>query len=292
LGNSYDDWCLAQMAKALNKTDDYNYFMKRSYYYRNLFNSETSFFHPKDADGNFIQPFDYRFSGGPGAREYYDENNGWTYRWDVQHNVADLIKLMGGAEKFSQNLDATFREPLGKSKFEFYSFLPDNTGNVGQFSMANEPSLHIPYLYNYAGRPWETQKRIRQLLKYWFRNDLMGVPGDEDGGGMTAFVVFSSMGFYPVTPGSLSYNIGSPLFKNVKVRLGNGKAFEIIAKNCSEDNKYIQSAILNGKEWNKPWFNHSDIANGGSLMLIMGDKANKNWGSNLNDAPPSASSIQ
>jgi len=292
LGNSYDDWCLTQMAKALNKTDDYNYFMKRSYYYRNLFNSETSFFHPKDVDGNFIRPFDYRFSGGPGAREYYDENNGWTYRWDVQHNVADLIKLMGGAEKFSQNLDATFREPLGKSKFEFYSSLPDNTGNVGQFSMANEPSLHIPYLYNYAGQPWKTQKRIRQLLKYWFRNDLMGVPGDEDGGGMTAFVVFSSMGFYPVTPGSLTYNIGSPLFTDVKVRLGNGKVFEIVAKNCSEENKYIQSAILNGKIWNKPWFNHSEIANGGSLLLIMGDKANKNWGSNLDDAPPSASSIQ
>jgi predicted alpha-1,2-mannosidase len=288
LGNSYDDWCLSQMAKALHKTDDYTYFLKRSYCYRNLFNSETSFFHPKDADGNFIRPFDYRFSGGPGAREYYDENNGWTYRWDVQHNIADLVKLMGGAEKFTANLDATFREPLGKSKFEFYASLPDNTGNVGQFSMANEPSLHIPYLYNYAGEPWKTQKRIRQLLKYWFRNDLMGVPGDEDGGGMTAFVVFSSMGFYPVTPGSLSYNIGSPLFSDIKIKLGNGKLFEIIAKNCSADNKYIQSAMLNGKEWNKPWFSHSDIENGGMLVLIMGDKANTGWGSNPQDAPPSA----
>jgi len=291
LGNSYDDWCLAQMAKALKKTDDYNYFMKRSYYYRNLFNSETSFFHPKDADGNFIQPFDYRFSGGPGAREYYDENNGWTYRWDVQHNVADLIKLMGGAEKFTNNLDATFREPLGKSKFEFYSTLPDNTGNVGQFTMANEPSLHIPYLYNYAGQPWKTQKRIRQLLKYWFRNDLMGVPGDEDGGGMTAFVVFSSIGFYPVTPGSLSYNIGSPLFNDVKILLGNGKMFEIIAKNSSDRNQYIQSATLNGKVWNKPWFPQSEIANGGILILDMGEKAHKTWGSNLKDAPPSADSL-
>jgi predicted alpha-1,2-mannosidase len=292
LGNSYDVWCLAQMAKALNKMDDYNFFMKRSYNYRNLFNSETSFFHPRDAAGNFILPFDYRFSGGGGARDYYDENNGWTYRWDVQHNVADLIQLMGGAEKFANNLDATFREPLGKSKYDFYFTLPDNTGNVGQFTMANEPSLHIPYLYNYAGQPWKTQKRIRQLLKYWFRNDLMGVPGDEDGGGMTAFVVFSSIGFYPVTPGSSSYNIGSPLFKDVKVRLGNGKVFEVAAKNCSDENKYIQSATLNGNEWNKPWFNHSDIENGGSLVLIMGDKANKNWGSNLKDAPPSASPVQ
>jgi len=291
LGNCYDDWCLSQMAKALNKTDDYNYFLKRSYNYKNLFNAETSFFHPKDVDGNFIEPFDYRFSGGMGAREYYDENNGWTYRWDVQHNVADLIKLMGGAEKFSENLDATFREPLGKSKFEFYATLPDNTGNVGQFTMANEPSFHIPYLYNYAGQPWKTQKRIRQLLKYWFRNDLMGVPGDEDGGGMTAFVVFSSMGFYPVTPGSQSYNIGSPLFEKIKIQLGNGKVFEIIAKNCSERNKYIQSAMLNGKAWNKSWFNHSDIENGGLLFLEMGEKANKNWGNNLMDAPPSAVSV-
>jgi len=291
LGTCYDDWCLSQIAKQLNKTDDYQYFLKRSYNYRNLFNPETSFFHPKDAEGKFIEPFDYRFSGGPGAREYYDENNGWTFRWDVQHNVADLVKLMGGADKFARNLDATFREPLGKSKYDFYSSLPDHTGNVGQFSMANEPSFHIPYLYNYAGQPWKTQKRIRQLLRYWYRNDLMGVPGDEDGGGMTAFVVFSSMGFYPVTPGSMSYNIGSPLFNDVKVRLGNGKIFEIVAKNCSEENKYIQSALLNGKEWNKPWFNHSDIANGGSLILIMGNKANKNWGSNLEDAPPSATPI-
>lgn len=291
LGNSFDDWCLSQMAKALNKTDDYTKFLKRSYNYRNLFNAETSFFHPKDNAGNFIQPFDYRYSGGPGARLYYDENNGWVYRWDVQHNVSDLVSLMGGADKFVANLDATFREPLGKSKFDFYTTLPDHTGNVGQFSMANEPSLHIPYLYNYAGQPWKTQKRIRQLLKYWFRNDLMGVPGDEDGGGMSAFVVFSSMGFYPVTPGSFSYNIGSPLFSTVKIALGQGRYFEIDAVNCSDANKYIQSATLNGKTWNKPWFSHSDIQNGGKLVLIMGDKANTSWGADLKDVPPSAAPI-
>jgi predicted alpha-1,2-mannosidase len=154
--------------------------------------------------------------------------------------------------------------------------------------MANEPSLHIPYLYNYAGQPWETQKQIRKMLKLWFRNDLMGVPGDEDGGGMSAFVLFSAMGFYPVTPGTASYNIGSPLFSNVKIDLGNGKFFEISAQNVSDDNKYIQSATLNGKAWNKPWFSHSDIANGGKLVLIMGNKANKNWGSDLMNVPPSA----
>ncbi|MDR2914735.1 MAG: glycoside hydrolase family 92 protein [Tannerella sp.] len=288
LGTCYDDWCLAQIAKELGKEDDYHYFLNRSYNYRTLYNEETAFFHPKDKNGNFIQPFDYRFSGGQGARNYYDENNGWVYRWDVPHNPADLIKLMGSPEIFTNNLDQTFREPLGKGKYQFYAQLPDHTGNVGQFSMANEPSLHIPYLYNYAGQPWKTQKRIRTLLNQWVRNDLMGVPGDEDGGGTSAFVVFSAMGFYPVTPGSPTYNIGSPLFENVKIKLANGKTVEIEAKNCSAENKYIQSATLNGTELNQPWFNHKDIENGGTLVLVMGNKANKDWGSSLDNVPPSA----
>lgn len=291
LGTSYDDWCLAQIAKELGKEDDYRYFLKRSYNYRNLYNAETGFFHPKDKDGKFIEPFDYRFSGGMGAREYYDENNGWVYRWDVPHNPADLVELMGGARNFTDNMDRTFNEWLGKSKYEFYSTLPDHTGNVGQFSMANEPSMHIPYLYNYAGQPWMTQKRVRMLLKQWFRNDLMGMPGDEDGGGLTSFVIFSSMGFYPVTPGSPTYNIGSPLFSSIKMKLSNGKVFEIEAQNCSDENKYIQSATLNGKEWDKPWFSHSDIADGGKLVLVMGNRANKQWGASLANVPPSAESI-
>lgn len=288
LGTAYDEWCLSQIAKELGKTEDYEYFLKCSYNYRNLFNTETDFFHPKDNKGEFIMPFDYKFSGGQGARAYYGENNAWTYRWDVQHNIADLISLMGGREEFVRNLDATFAEPLGKSKFEFYAQLPDNTGNVGQFSMANEPSLHIPYLYNYAGQPWETQKLVRTLLNEWFRNDLMGVPGDEDGGGTSAFVVFSKMGFYPVTPGSPTYNIGSPVFTESIIKLANGKEFRIVAENCSEDNKYIQSAELNGKNWNKTWFSHDEIRNGGFLKLIMGNTANKLWGSSSDAVPPSA----
>ncbi|MGC1392442.1 MAG: GH92 family glycosyl hydrolase [Bacteroidales bacterium] len=291
LGTSYDEWCLSQIAKAIGKTDDYKLFLKRSYNYRNLFNPVTHFFHPKDSHGNFIEPFDYIFSGGKGARDYYDENNGWTYRWDVQHNIADLVSLMGGRIDFIRNLDSMFSEPLGKSKFDFYFQFPDQTGNVGQFTMANEPSLHIPYLYNYAGEPWKTQKRIRSLLNEWFRNDLMGVPGDEDGGGMSAFVVFSKMGFYPVTPGSGTYNIGSPAFENTIIQLGNGKEFKIVAKNCSQQNKYILSAKLNGKEWNKPWFSHDDIKDGGILELVMGDIANKEWGSDPKDVPPSAEVI-
>ena len=287
LGTAYDQWCLSLLAAHLGKTEEAEHYMKCAYNYRNVYNAATGFFHPKDRHGRWIEPFDYNFPGGMGAREYYGENNGWVYRWDVPHNVADLVQLMGGNEQFVANLDQTFAEPLGRSKYAFFAKLPDHTGNVGQFSMANEPSLHVPYLYNYAGQPWKTQKRIRQMLKTWFRNDLMGIPGDEDGGGMTAFVVFSSLGFYPVTPGSPSYNIGSPLFTDAKIVMSNGKVFEIEAKNASDTNKYIQSATLNGKEWNKPWFSHDDIKDGAKLVLVMGDRPNKAWGAGADAVPPS-----
>jgi len=289
LGTAYDQWCLSQIALELGKEKDADYYLRCSYNYRNVFNPETGFFHPKDEEGHFIPDLDYRYSGGLGARDYYDENNGYVYRWDVQHNIGDLVSLVGGNDKFCAALDQMFNEPLGKSKWEFYATLPDHTGNVGQFSMANEPCLHIPYLYNYAGQPWKTQKRIRTLLDQWFRNDLMGVPGDEDGGGMSAFVVFSQMGFYPVTPGSPTYNIGSPQFTYVKMDLGNGKTLEIKARNTSKENKYIQSARINGKPLNQAWFNHEDIAQGGTLEFEMGPVANKSWGTTL--PPPSATSI-
>lgn len=286
LGTAYDQWCLSQIAAELGKEDEAKHYLRESYNYRNLFNPDTRFFHPKDKDGKFIEPMDYRYDGGLGARDYYDENNGYIYRWDVQHNIGDLISMIGGDKVFTSALDSMFNEPLGMSKWQFYSFLPDHTGNVGMFSMANEPSLHIPYLYNYAGQPWKTQKRIRTLLNQWFRNDLMGVPGDEDGGGMSAFVVFSQMGFYPVTPGSPTYNIGSPVFTDVKIDLGNGNTFEVKANNASEENKYVQSARLNGKVLNQPWFQHSDIVQGGLLELEMGPRANKAWG--VGTPPPSA----
>ncbi len=292
LGTSYDDWCLSRIADYLGDTVAANHYRELALNYRNLFNPETKFFHPKNKDGKFIEPFDYNFHGGMGAREYYGENNGWVYRWDVQHNIADLIDLMGGNDAFNNELDRMFNEPLGRGKYAFYAKLPDHTGNVGQFSMANEPSLHIPYLYNYSGQPWKTQKRIRKLLKEWFRNDLMGVPGDEDGGGMTSFVVFSMIGLYPVTPGLPVYNIGSPIFEDTKIKLDNGNTFEILARNASDNNKYIQSAKLNGKTYDRPWISHDDIMAGGTLELVMGDRPNKEWGSNPASVPPSMKNIQ
>ena len=278
LGTSYDAWCMSVIADAVKQYPEGVAFRKASQFYRNLYNGTTGFFHPKDKDGNFIEPLDYSFSGGMGAREYYGENNAWVYRWDVQQDIPGLITLMGGPDAFIKKLDETFSTPLGRSKYEFYAMLPDHTGNVGQFSMANEPSLHIPYLYDYAGAPWKTQKRIRQLLRTWFRDDLMGVPGDEDGGGMTSFVVWSCLGLYPVTPGSAEYAIGSPVFPEAKVHLPGGKTFEIVAKGASEDNKYIQSATLNGEPLTRPFLSHDDVVKGGKLVFVMGDQPNKNWG--------------
>lgn len=286
LAASYDDWCIAQIAKHLGKNSDYEFFLKRAFNYRNLFNKETGFFHPKDKDGNFIEPFDYIFSGGIGARAYYDENNAWTYIWDVHHNIAGLIDLFGSRQRFIDKLDQLFVEDLKKPKWQYYALHPDATGNVGQYVMGNEPSFHIPYLYNYAGQPWKTQKRIRMLLESWFRNDLMGIPGDEDGGGMSAFVVFSQLGFYPVSPGIPVYTIGSPVFTQSSIKLQNGKSFTVIAEGASRENKYIQSATLNDRPLNKTWFTHGELLDGGTLKLVMGNRPNKKWG--IECPPPSA----
>lgn len=151
----------------------------------------------------------------------------------------------------------------------------DHTGNVGQFSMANEPSLHIPYLYAYAGKPWMTQKRVKELINQWFRSDLMGIPGDEDGGGMSAFVVFSMIGFYPVTPGLPVYTIGTPFFKEVTVQLSSGKTLKVTAPQVSKTNKYIQKAWLNDSPIDRAWITHEEIIQGGVLHFEMGDTPNK-----------------
>ena len=278
LGASYDDWAVAQLAKELNKNTEYDKFSKRADNYKSLWNSDQKFFLPKDDKGNWID-IDPAFDGGMGGRDYYDENNGWTYMWQTQHDIPGLINLMGGSKAFETRLDQLFRKGLGRAKYQFWNEFPDATGLVGQFSMGNEPSFHIPYLYNYAGAPWKTQKKIRFLLDLWFKDNVFGIPGDEDGGGMTAFVVFSSMGFYPVTPGLPVYSIGSPVFSKITISLPNNKKFTVIANKCSVQNKYIQSAKMNGKVLNDPTFTHEQLINGGMLELEMGPLPNKSWGS-------------
>jgi predicted alpha-1,2-mannosidase len=280
LGNSYDDWALGQLGKELGKKDA-EIFLSRGLNYKNLWHSEKQFFLPKDDKGNWIL-IDPKFDGGMGGREFYDENNGYTYLWQVQQDIPGLIQLMGGSDAFENRLDQLFHEGLGRSKYEFWSKFPDATGLVGQFSMGNEPSFHIPYLYNFSKSPWKTQKRIRFLLDAWFKDNIYGIPGDEDGGGMSAFVVFSSMGFYPVTPGLPVYTIGSPVFSKVTIDLPNKKQFRLTANNCSVANKYIQSAKLNGKLLDSPWFTHEQLVSGGHLELEMGSKPNKQWGLQVN----------
>ena len=287
LGHSYDDWALGQMAKELGYEDDYQYFNGESANYRNLYRPDKKLMWPRNADGEWID-IDPKFDGGPGGRDYYDENNAFTYQWQVQHDIHGLINLMGGREEFIKNLDQLYRENLGRNKYQFWAKFPDATGLVGQYSMGNEPSFHIPYLYNYAGEPWKTQKRIRFLLDVWFKDNIFGIPGDEDGGGMTAFVVFSSMGFYPVTPGLPIYTIGSPLFEEVVIELENGNTFTMIANNSSKVNKYIQSAKLNGEPLNRTWFTHEDLMNGATIELEMGAYPNKEWGAEVDAAPPSS----
>lgn len=277
LGGSYDDWAVGQMARDLGKDGDFQNFNARATNYKNLWNEEKQMFIPKDSQGKWIA-IDPKFDGGMGGRDFYDENNGWTYKWQVQHDVNGLVSLMGGKKKFENSLDQLYREGLGRSKYEFWGKFPDATGLVGQYSMGNEPSFHIPYLYNFTDAPWKTQKRVRFLLDVWFKDNIFGIPGDEDGGGMTAFVVFSSMGFYPITPGMPVYTIGSPVFEKVTIALPNGNEFKVLAKNSSVVNKYIQSAKMNGKTLNVPTFTHDELVSGGTLELEMGPLPNKGWG--------------
>lgn len=277
LGGAYDDWALSELAGDLNKKDDQRLFAPRAKNYKNVWNADKQFFMPKDGKGEWID-INVKYDGGVGGRDYYDENNGWTYLWQVQQDIPGLIGLMGGKDAFEKRLDQLFREPLDMSRYTFWNKFPDATGLVGQYSMGNEPSFHIPYLYNYTGAPWKTQQRIRFLLDTWFKDNIFGIPGDEDGGGMSAFVVFSSMGFYPVTPGVPEYTIGSPVFENITIALPNKKQFTVVAHNSSAVNKYIQQAKFNGKPLNKPTFTHQQLVDGGTLELFMGPKPNKSWG--------------
>lgn len=285
LGNAYDDWCIAQLAKALKKADDTKLFLDRAAFYKNVYNAEKGFVWPKDKDGNWIKDFDPEWSGGQGGRAYFAENNAYTYNWDVLHDFHGLIGLLGGPKAAEDKLDELFTKQISRSKFEFWAKFPDSTALVGQFVMANEPSFSTPYLYNHAGAPWKSQKILRTLLETFFPDNVHGIPGDEDGGGMTSWVVFTSMGFYPVTPGVPVYTLGSPVFDGVSIRLGNGKTFRLSASDNSRENKYIQSVKLNGKALDRLWFTHGELVNGGHLELEMGPAPNRTLGTN--NPPPS-----
>lgn len=292
LENCYDDWCMSILAKELGKEDDYQYYLNRAYNYRNVFDTKSGFMRPKTADGKWIEPFDPIWSGGQGGRDFYTENNGWNYTWYVLHDSQGLINLMGGQEPFVAKLQQMFETnvPLYK-KYDFLKQYPDMTGWIGMYSHGNEITWHIPYLYNYAGKPWMTQRRIRQILDLWYGDGPLGFCGDEDYGEMSSWYILSAMGFYTVAPGRPVYDIGSPLFEKSTIDIGDGKKFTIECRNISAQNKYIQSASMNGKELNRAWFTHEELMQGGTLLLNMGPRPNKKWATDIENLPVSLTPI-
>jgi predicted alpha-1,2-mannosidase len=264
---AYDDWCIAQMAKALGKEDDYHYFMERSKFWMNVFDPSTQLMRPKK-NGRWVEPFDpYAVSG------HYTEANSWQYSFFVPHDVYGLIKAMGGEEPFIDKLDKLFTADTTLTGM----FQPDITGLIGQYAQGNEPSHHIAYLYNFAKAPWKTQEIVHEIMTTLYTENPDGLPGNEDCGQMSAWYIFSSLGFYPVTPGSPDYIIGTPLFKEAAIDVGEGKTFRVIARNVSDKNIYIQSAKLNGNDYPYSFIKHSDIMSGSELVFEMGPVPGE-WG--------------
>lgn len=264
---AYDDWCIAQFAKDLSKTEDYDYFLKRSENWRNVYDKQSTFMRPKLENGTFIKEFvpkEYT--------AYFCESNAWQYFWSVSQNIEGLIEVVGGSEKFEKKLDSMFTlNPLPEDNLPIFS-----TGMIGQYAHGNEPSHHVGYLYNYVGKPWKTQELIREILETQYKNTPDGHCGNEDCGQMSSWYIFSSLGFYPVNPSQGVYSFGSPLFDKATINLENGKKFVIQAINNNNENKFIQSVELNGKTITQNYILHKDILEGGNLIFTMGKQPNKN----------------
>ncbi|MGL6021737.1 MAG: GH92 family glycosyl hydrolase [Chitinophagaceae bacterium] len=266
---AYDDWCIAQMAKALNKEEDYKYYMDRSNYYKNLFDSVTGFMRPRLGNGQFKEPFIPTVQ-----TDDYTEGNAWQHTWFVPQDINGLISLYGGNEQFIVKLDSLFT----MSSHIEGDHTPDISGMVGQYAHGNEPSHHVSYLYDYAGTPWKTQSIVRKIMDSLYTTQPDGLCGNEDCGQMSAWYVFSALGFYPVNPASGIYAIGTPIISRASVSLSNGKSFVVIADNLSKENMYIQSAMLNDQPLNQAYIMHQDIMEGGTLHFKMGNMPNKEWG--------------
>jgi predicted alpha-1,2-mannosidase len=274
---AYDDWCIAQVARLLGEKQDYERYSARAQSYKNVFDRASGFMRPR-SNGNWIEPFDPRE-----VTFAFTEANSWQYTFFVPHDVSGLIALMGGRPQFIKKLDQLFAADSRTTGRE----QADITGLIGQYAHGNEPSHHIAYLYNYAGEPWKAQARVRQIMAQFYKAEPDGLIGNEDCGQMSAWYVLSAAGFYPVTPGSRTYAIGSPLFPEVRFNLENGKTFVIRARDVSDRNIYIQSAILNGKPYSKSFLLHDDLMAGGELVFQMGPRPNRRWGIGAGNEPVS-----
>jgi predicted alpha-1,2-mannosidase len=277
---AYDDWCIAQVARKLGKAEDYNNFMKRSGYWKNVFDAKTGFARARDADGQWEEPFDPYFSDEDHSA--YTEGNAWQHSWFVPQDVYGMISAYGGENKFIAKLDSTFSTV---STLNGKHVVADISGMIGQYAQGNEPSHHIAYLYNYAGKPYKTAERVHDIMNHLYTNKPDGLCGNEDCGQMSAWYVFSALGFYPVNPASGEYVIGTPSFDSVDIQVENGKIFSIRTKELTAGNIYIQNAILNGAPYGKSYISHNDIMQGGELILVMGSEPSSTWGISENNLP-------
>jgi predicted alpha-1,2-mannosidase len=273
---AYDDWCIAQAAKIMNETRDYDYYMQRAAYFKNIYDSQTGFFRAKDSKGKFLPNFDAYYSEH-GFDGQYIEGTAWQHTFFVPHAPLAMMELMGGREKFIAKLDTLF-STISKMNGENVS--SDISGMIGQYAHGNEPSHHIAYLYNYAGQPWKTAEKVRKICNTMYSNQPQGLCGNEDCGQLSAWYVWSALGFYPMNPASGQYVIGSPLVNEAIITMDNGILLRLVVKNNSEKNIYIQKITYNNQPYNLNYFRHSDFVRGGYIEITMGNKPNKLWASN------------
>ena len=280
---AYDDWTIARMAQKMGRPDVASRFDARAAYWRNVFEPKTGFVRARNADGTFREPFD---ATAAGYYSDYTEGNAWQYTWYTPQDTAGLIRLMGGNKPFIAKLDALFDAKVDPSKF---AHVEDITGLIGYYAHGNEPSHHVGYLYVYAGQPWRTQERLKQIVESQYKAEPNGLSGNDDLGQMSAWLIFTALGFYPVTPASGEYVIGRPFVNRALLHLSNGKEFKIVTDKLSPENVYIGAVELNGVPLKRPFIRHSEIMEGGELRFTMQAKPNKSWGTEPQSRPYSMS---
>jgi predicted alpha-1,2-mannosidase len=278
---AYDDWCIAQVAKRLGKSADYREFTKRGLYWRNVFDRKIGFARPKNSNGKWVEPFDPYLVDGDDAKRAFTEGNSWQHSWFVPQDVYGLINFMGGQKKFVAKLDSLFTT----TSVVKGDAPPDVSGLIGQYAQGNEPSHHIAYLYNYVGMPEKTADHVRVICDSFYNNKVDGLCGNEDCGQMSAWYVFSVLGFYPVNPVSGEYVIGVPLVKESALQLPDGNLFRVVVKDMGDKNKYIKEISLNGQPYTRSFITHFDLMKGGVLEITMAAEPGKEWGKGMDDMP-------
>jgi predicted alpha-1,2-mannosidase len=279
---SISDGSVALMAKKMGNKADAAYYTKRAQNYKHYYDPATKFFRGKMADGSWNPVFKPEKFSHPWIDDY-TEGNAWQYLWLVPQDVEGLMTLLGGEKSYLTRLDSLFNMKVEPDP----NAPPDITGLIGQYVHGDEPSHHIAYLYAYAGQQWKTAEKVNYILNNFYFNNPDGISGNEDCGQMSAWYIFSSLGFYPVFPANGAYVLGSPLFNKATIKLAGNRNFTVTAKNLTKANIYIQSAMLNGKAYTKTFISHQDIVNGGSLVLTMGKTPNLSFGSKTADRPKS-----